>query len=75
MRMLSLALVVASALPLAALAQTATPTPPASADTEAKADDQKLICVDQDPGSGSRLQPKRVCHTRQEWTKLGGVPR
>jgi hypothetical protein len=79
MRSLSLTLFAICILPGAALAQTsAAPatTPPTAADAPAtKADDLKPICVDQDPGPASRLQSRRVCHTRQEWNRLGGVPR
>ena len=79
MRLLSLALFAIWILPAAAMAQTnAEPatTSPTSADAPiTKADDQKLICDVQDPNPGSRLQPRRVCHTRQEWSKLGGVPK
>jgi hypothetical protein len=76
MRSLSLTLFAICVLPVAAMAQTTAATPSTAADAPAtKADDQKPICVDQDPGPASRLQPKRVCHTRQEWSKLGGIPR
>jgi hypothetical protein len=79
MRSNSLALFVICVIPVVAVAQTdAAPatTPPTAADTPVTGtDDQKLICVVQDPDTASRLRPKRVCHTRQEWTKLGGVPK
>lgn len=79
MRSFSLALFAFCAMPLGAMAQTdaaSATTPPAVGDAPAaKGDDQKLICVDQDPGTASRLQPKRVCHTRQDWSKLGGIPK
>ena len=79
MRSLSLALFAICVLPVAAVAQTnAAPaiTPPTAADAPAtKADDHKPICVDQDPDPASRLQSRRFCHTRQEWSKLGGIPR
>ncbi|HET7083737.1 MAG TPA: hypothetical protein VFI23_03135 [Rhizomicrobium sp.] len=82
MRHLSLALFVICLLPPTAQAQTDTPPPatqpaaPAAADAAApKANDQKIICVVQDPSGATRLQSKRVCHTEQEWNKLGGIPR
>jgi hypothetical protein len=79
MRYLSIALFAICILPVDAMAQTsAAPAtiPPMAADAPVtKADDQKQICVDQDPGPASRLQPRRLCHTRPEWSKLGGVPK
>jgi|GEM_PF-6933989 hypothetical protein len=64
---------------VAAMAQTnvaPATAPPAAGDVPVtKADDQKMICVEQDTGTASRLRPKRVCHTRQEWDKLGGIPK
>jgi hypothetical protein len=68
--------------PVIALAQTAPSTPPAAPATDvppvAPATDVKaaaaVICVDQESGSGSRLT-HRVCHTKDEWQKLGGVKR
>jgi hypothetical protein len=79
MRCPALALLVFCGLPASAMAQTdAAPatTPPTAADAPiTKADDQKQICVVQDADTASRLQPKRLCHTRQEWSKLGGIPK
>jgi invasion protein IalB len=58
----------------AARAQTATPQPPA-ATAPKPADDKTLICIRQEPGSGQRLAPQRVCHTQDEWDKLQGKSR
>ena len=77
MRFLSLLAVCVTSV--AAMAQTNTApatTPPAATEVPAaKADDQKMICVEQDTDTASRLRPKRLCHTREEWNKLGGIPR
>jgi hypothetical protein len=79
MRCLALALVAFCSLPASTMAQTngqPATTPPTAADAPiTKADDRKLICVVQDADTASRLQPKRLCHTRQEWSKLGGIPK
>ncbi len=77
MRFISLLAVCLSSV--AALAQTNTTpvtAPPAASEAPAaKTDDQKMICVEQDTDTASRLRPKRLCHTREEWNKLGGVPK
>lgn len=76
MRFVSLALFAVWIAPAMAQTNASPPATPAPASqTGARADDQTLICVDQDPGTASRLAPKRVCHTRPEWNKLGGVPK
>jgi len=78
MRHLPLALFAACAFSVPAVAQTNAPPSPAPStvtDSATTTDDQKLICVDQDPNTASRLAPKRICHTKQEWSKLGGVPK
>ena len=79
MRSLSLALFALCVLSVAATAQTnagpATTQSPAAEEPASKTDDQKVLCVDQDPDASTWLPPRHVCHTRQEWNKLGGIPR
>jgi hypothetical protein len=76
MRSASLALFAVWILSAAATAQiNGAPATTAPVAPVPKADDQKPICIDQDPDTASRLGPRRVCHTRQEWSKLGGVPK
>jgi hypothetical protein len=80
MRTLLLALSAACLLVASASAQTETSPQPAAADvkpmpTDAKPsspDDKQVVCIDQDLTSYSRLQPRRICHTKEEWNKLAG---
>ena len=76
MRMLFLALFAACLLADSASAQTGSPAQAPTTDAKpAPSDDKQLICVDQDPGSGTRLAPRRVCHTQEQWNKLRGKSR
>jgi hypothetical protein len=63
----------------AAMAQSQTPPADAPATTSqdaAKDSDAKaLICIDQNPTASTRVNSQRICRTREEWEKRGGVPK
>ena len=62
--------------PVIAQAQTEPPNPPAAPATDAKpATAAEVICVDQEVITGSRFRPPRICHTKEEWDKLGAAKR
>ncbi|MES2471473.1 MAG: hypothetical protein V4601_01400 [Pseudomonadota bacterium] len=76
MRLLTVAVLGFSVLSGAALAQS--PTPPPAPPAEAAAalpDANEKICIDQNPTASTRVNSQRICRTRAEWEKRGGVPK
>jgi hypothetical protein len=56
----------------AAMAQSQIPPADAPAPPKEK---EALICVDQNPTASTRVNSQRICRTREEWEKRGGVPK
>jgi hypothetical protein len=54
------------------IAQTTAPNTPASP-TVAQNDPDQLICRRQEPKTGSIMLAKKVCHTRDEWSKIAAA--
>jgi hypothetical protein len=76
MRLAFVAAVGFSILSGAALAQPAPSSPPPAKTPAAPVPDANAkICVDQNPTASTRVNSQRVCRTRAEWEKRGGVPK
>lgn len=76
MRSFAVAMLALCVLTGGALAQTETPPPAPPADAAAAPQpDKQLICTDQNPAASTRVHSQRVCRTREEWEKRGGVPK
>jgi hypothetical protein len=71
MRTLAAAIFAASVLSGAALAQ----NQPPPTDAPATPSPKDVICVEQNPAASTRVHPQRLCRTREEWEKRGGVPK
>jgi len=72
MRLLSCLIFSVSVLCMPVMAQTqaADPAAPPSKD-----DKKEMICVDRNPTANTRVNSQRVCRTREEWEKRGGIPK
>lgn len=73
MRRFIMSVLAVAALSGPAFAQDAA-TPPAPVTAPAP-DASEKICVDQNPTASTRVNSQRLCRTRAEWEKRGGVPR